>query len=350
MKKLLFATTAIVAVAALNAPAYADISMSGSMKQQIGMANNEEDSKVAEFATFDIQSDSEIAFKYTTSLDNGIKISGAIELEGDGAGIDESSFTIQGDFGSVMIGANDGSGDDFADKPSRGDIGNHDNYIVSRGLNNALGDNAVMDQSGDHQKIKYTTPNLGGLKMGVSYTPEMAQGGGGSMANRVGDASSEIEFGMQYSFDMDGTGVDLAYAFGKEGGDGSTATEGRKGHHASVITKFGDFKAGVAYGRVMGSHESADDDGRALQAGISYSAGAMGVGVYHQKTSTEQAAGGGEDTRVVNGVFLDYDVADGVKFSSAIFNDTMKAGESGVASSTFNTGGWGLIGGLKVSF
>jgi outer membrane protein OmpU len=348
MKKLLFATTAIIAVAALNAPAYADVSVSGSMKQQFGMANNEDDSKVTEFASFDTQQSSEIHFKASTSLDNGLKISAKIEYDGDTASIDESALTIQGEFGSVMIGQDDGSSDDFASGPERGDIGDHKNYIVSRGLNDVLSNDTYFGNSGDYNKIKYTTPNLSGLKAGISYTPDLADGN--TFPDRAGGKSSNIEMGMSYSFDMDSTGVDLAYTYGKEGGDGSTATPGKKGHHASVKTSMGDFSAGLAYGRIMGNHENADDDGRALHAGISYSAGAMGVGVYHQKTSTEQAAGGGEDTRVVNGVFLDYDVADGVKFSSAIFNDTMKAGESGVASSTFNTGGWGLIGGLKVSF
>ncbi len=349
MKKLLFATTAIIAVAALNAPAYADVSVSGSMKQQFGMANNEDDSKVTEFASFDTQQSSEIHFKASTSLDNGLKISAKIEYDGDISAIDESALTIQGEFGSVMIGQDDGSSDDFASGPAKGDLGDHDNYIKNRSLNNALGDDTYYGNSGDHNKIKYTTPNLSGLKAGISYTPDLNTNG--TFPNRYGNESSSIEMGMSYSFDMDGTGVDLAYAYGKEGGDGSTITEGRKGHHLSMKTSFaGGFSAGIAYGRIMGSHEVATDDGRALQAGISYSAGAMGVGVYHQKTSTEQAAGGGEDTRVVNGIFLNYAVADGVKIATAMFNDNMSAGESAVASSTFNTGGWGLIGGLTLSF
>lgn len=348
MKKLLFATTAIIAVAALNAPAYADVSVSGSMKQQFGMANNEDDSKVTEFASFDTHQSSEIHFKASTSLDNGLKISAKIEYDGDAAAIDESALTIQGEFGSVMIGQDDGSSDDFASGPARGDIGDHKNYIVSRGLNDVLSNDTYFGNSGDYNKIKYTTPNLSGLKAGISYTPDLNTDG--TFPNRWGGKSSNIEMGMAYSFDMDGTGVDLAYAYGKEGGDGSTTTPGKKGHHASVKTSMGDFSAGLAYGRIMGNHENADDDGRALQAGISYSAGAMGVGVYHQKTSTEQAAGGGEDTRVVNGIFLNYAVADGVKIATAMFNSSMSAGESAVASSTFNTGGWGLIGGLTLSF
>jgi len=348
MKKLLFATTAIIAVAALNAPAYADISLSGSMKQQFGIANNEEDASNGEYAAFDTQQSSEIHFKASTSLDNGLKISMKMEFDGDISLIDESSMTIQGEFGSVMIGQDDGSGDDFASGPARGAVADHDAYIVKRGINDALGDNTVFDNSGDHNKIKYTTPNLGGLKAGISYTPDLNTNG--TFPNRFGGKSSNIEMGMAYSFDMDGTGVDLAYAYGKEGGDGSTTTPGKKGHHGSVKTSMGDFSAGLAYGRIMGDENVLTDDGHAYQAGISYSAGAMGIGIYHQKSSTEQSAGGSEDTRTVNGVFLNYDVADGVAFAGAIFNDNMKAGEAGKASADYNTGGWGIIGGLTLKF
>jgi outer membrane protein OmpU len=348
MKKLLFATTAIIAVAALNAPAYADVSVSGSMKQQFGMANNEDDSKVTEFASFDTQQSSEIHFKASTSLDNGLKISAKIEYDGDTASIDESALTIQGEFGSVMIGQDDGSSDDFASGPARGDIGDHKNYIVSRGLNDVLSNDTYFGNSGDYNKIKYTTPNLSGLKAGISYTPDLADGN--TFPDRAGGKSSNIEMGMAYSFDMDGTGVDLAYTYGKEGGDGSTTTPGKKGHHASVKTSMGDFSAGLAYGRIMGAEQVLTDDGHAYQAGLSYSAGAMGIGIYHQKSSTEQSAGGSEDTRTVNGVFLNYDVADGVAFAGAIFNDNMKAGEAGKASADYNTGGWGIIGGLTLKF
>ena len=116
MKKFLLGSTAIVAAAAVAAPAVAaekiQLSVGGYMQQYIGFASNESDTGRTDYRSFDVQSDTEIHFAGSTTLDNGLKFAVKVEMEADGedanGSIDESWLEVSSDsFGSLKLGYDD---------------------------------------------------------------------------------------------------------------------------------------------------------------------------------------------------------------------------------------------------
>ncbi|MDA0339458.1 MAG: porin [Proteobacteria bacterium] len=354
MKKALLASTAMFAVAAIASPANAadkiKLGLGGNMKQYVGIVDNEDDSGTTKFASFDVKSSNKVFISGSTTLDNGVKISARMDFNGHKAGTaDEAYMKIQTDFGSLMVGENDGASDDFANNMKRGISGDHDNWIVPRGINRAMGDDSYTAPDGDSNKLNYTTPSINGFQAGVSYSPEIGvSGSGGATPERLADTSSGIGAGASYKGSFSDVGVNLTYAFATALGDGVTTVT--SGHHVGLELSHAGFTAGAAYGRQMGNDVSTDDDGWTYHASISYKSGPMLVGFYHQFESTEQAAGGGEDEVSLNSIFFNYAISDGVKWESMVFNSAYDAGAAGTADSAYNSGGWGVVGGLNLAF
>src|SRR5690606_18861891 len=111
MKKTLLASTALVAVAALAAPASAaekiNVSVGGYMQQWFGWAENDSPAEDG----FDQKNDTEIHFKGSTLLDNGLEVGIQVELEGqtEGDQIDESYLWVEGGFGRLVMGKENGA-------------------------------------------------------------------------------------------------------------------------------------------------------------------------------------------------------------------------------------------------
>jgi len=107
MRKLLLGTTALAAAATLSAnAALADVSISAAQEWHFISHG----SKDAAIDGNSFSQDSEIAFKFSNKTDSGLTIAYTVEMESDAGagGIDESSLTISGGFGSIMLGQNDG--------------------------------------------------------------------------------------------------------------------------------------------------------------------------------------------------------------------------------------------------
>ena len=111
MRKILLATTALVAAGGISA-ASADISISGSSSfnyvtqsvQGAGEDNAEER---------DMSTEVDFSIKASSMLDNGMVATGQLDIhENSDKSIDDSGFTLSGDFGTVGFGglANDAHG------------------------------------------------------------------------------------------------------------------------------------------------------------------------------------------------------------------------------------------------
>ena len=143
MKKQLLTSTALVAagVMAVSGPALANgpkLSVGGSMTQIFGTGSDSAAFEAAQLAGgddgrvgWDVHSDAEIHFNGSVTLDNGIRIRGRVELEGNslpdaGIGanvsnggaaagtsedfIDEHWMRISGSFGELRLGSTDAAG------------------------------------------------------------------------------------------------------------------------------------------------------------------------------------------------------------------------------------------------
>jgi len=199
MRKLLLGTTALAAAATISANvAVADVSISGAYEWKYqSTSSNITANDGTTFAT-----DSEIAFKFSNKTDSGLTIGMVTELESDDAdtAINESSLSISGGFGKIVLGGNDGVGDNYGvastDLPGE--------EIFATGTDGLTILNAdINGLSGDANKISYHMPAMGGLTAGVSF---MNSGAAGS--------ADSTEFGAKYSMSAGGAAITLGVATG----------------------------------------------------------------------------------------------------------------------------------------
>jgi len=199
MRKLLLGTTALAAAATLSANvAVADVSISGYYEWKYQSTSS--DITANDGTTFG--SDSEITFKFSNKTDSGLTVGMTTEMTSDGgdALMDESSVTISGGFGKIILGQNDGASTSYevvstslpAEEIYAG-IGTSNDLV----LTNA----AINNLAGDDNKISYHLPAMGGLTAGVSFQNSGNAG-----------ATDTTEFGAQYSMEAGGAAITLGYA------------------------------------------------------------------------------------------------------------------------------------------
>jgi predicted porin len=236
-RKLMMATTSLAAaLAAAGAQAQTNsvsepikLTLGGyfSMYGAAGFQQSDAGQPGAHRHNFDIQRESEIHFKGETRLDNGLIIGVQVELEGETSAdqIDESYIWFQGDWGRVMLGATNSaayklavgypsvdSAFDSQDPTFRlwsgapvsaagvtpggppnvgGPVG--DPRFAGLGGNGVSSiDGWIPIISNDSEKITYLSPRFGGIRLGLSYTPdntEMETVPGGSVAANGGSGA-----------------------------------------------------------------------------------------------------------------------------------------------------------------
>ena len=121
MKKVLYSTTILAAAASLALGAQdaqakgMKIGVGGYMKSMMGFAEQNGSFESTANATtrvgydsFNLVNDTEVYFRGSTKLDNGMGVSVTIQLESDapkgGSSIDESYMTLKGGFGQLQLG------------------------------------------------------------------------------------------------------------------------------------------------------------------------------------------------------------------------------------------------------
>jgi hypothetical protein len=202
MRKLLLGTTALAAAATLSAnAALADVSISGYYEWKYQSTSS--DITKNDGTTFG--SDSEIAFKFSNKTDSGLDLGLTVEMFSDGDeanNTDEASLSIAGGFGKLVLGQNDGVGDNYgvasSDLPA-------EEIVAGSGTTSGLTiyNADINGLSGDANKISYHLPAMGGLSAGVSF---MNSGAAGS--------KDSTEFGAQYAMDAGGASVTIGFASG----------------------------------------------------------------------------------------------------------------------------------------
>jgi len=259
MKKILFASTALVAASlfGIDAAQAADpikISVGGFSKWWVVGASQSGDytgaltsAKAAypsstagayaiggtsSYNTADVKGDNEIHFKGETALDNGLKVGVFVSLEAGGNGdqttdpIDQSYAWVEGGFGKVMLGTlKNGAAllhvqaPDAASNWGDGGIVTG-NYAVARpaaveGLNQRVGFSSATNTTAiitdnKAEKITYVTPVFAGLTLGATYVPDATtednRGQGTSQAQAYG-------VGAGYARSVGPVGVKLSGGF-----------------------------------------------------------------------------------------------------------------------------------------
>jgi outer membrane protein OmpU len=190
MKKVLFATTALVATAGV---ASADVTLSGSA--EMGIIGG--DMMETQFHT-----DIDVRFTLSGETDNGLTFGATIDLDEEGGfsntnGGPEAVF-ISGNFGTLTMGDTDGAFDWALAEVPAGAGSLTDNSTTHAGWNG----NSRTDGVYDGQIARYDHA-VGGLRFAISA--ELDDAG-------VGDAV--IQLGLGYDLDLGGTtlGIGLGYS------------------------------------------------------------------------------------------------------------------------------------------
>ena len=238
MKKYLYGTTALAAVALAAGPALAEaepLHMELGGYYTVWYAYADPDvaangsTRVGEFSTIQ---NAEVYFKMRGELDNGLKIGGRIELEGESTGdqIDQHYLVLAGGFGEFRLGSINSGRYSYGwntDAPAVG-IGINSGWgsALVNAQNNSgfrfrsVGISTVIDFSNDENKITYFTPRFNGFQLTASWTPRghrttsNSVGQGGSNYFFSGPADEDIintngfDVGISYSGDFDGVGIE----------------------------------------------------------------------------------------------------------------------------------------------
>ncbi len=222
MKKALLATTVLAAVSVAT-PVLAEVTVSGyyrfgwsSYSDDIAVTNVG-NSKVEDSITSTV-TDSEIHIKFSKTTDSGLTYGATFELEGDAAGVDESSLSLSGDFGTFILGSNDYAHDSFITwAPTHYGTYTADDQanlpaprFAKRGILGQSGDpydGGIYDVRApyyagnasytDDKKITYMSPDLSGFKFGVSVTDD------------AGEEKQDISLGASFSGGFGAMGGDM---------------------------------------------------------------------------------------------------------------------------------------------
>jgi len=377
MKKALFSTTALAAAGALafgasDAVAQSkakpmSISVGGFFNSYMGYAEQSGSFESTASATarvgydqFNVINDSEIYFKGSTKLDNGMGVSVVVQLETDqtsnGTQIDESYMTLSGGFGSVILGSTKHASVKMnVDAPSVGGLAlsttDHNNWIIKP---SSVGTSATGTTTGasDAMKVIYMSPTIaGGLSVGASVTPStnavdtMPAVGGNS------GTDSQVYAGVvKYSGKMGGATVSANLAYDETHG---AATASNSAIRTGVSVATGPITVGMSYRDVSSLETGIEGTANSPEKtnymmGIKYTSGAYTIGAAYGHSEMPLASGTqGDDELDKYQLGAEYSMGAGVtltgQFAYLDWSDEL-------TSDANNNSGWALVGGVKVAF
>ena len=345
MKKILIATSALVAVAVAGQAQASEkikLSVGGYMEQWAGIASQDD--------AFDninaFQSDTEVYFTGSTTLDNGIEVGVMIQLEGETSGdqIDEQYLYINGSFGQARMGEGDGAAASMGiTAPAVGPVGVNDGDL-SNWVSVTMPD-TVWD-AGDDPKVTYYTPIMGGFRAGVSYTDSADaknDGPGGDTGQNTTGGMPVVSVGLEYNGDFDGFSLGLS-AVGEHQGSGEWFSVGTN-------VGFGNFTVGGSYAVKADDYGMAEtetakaDDTKTFDVGVAYKMDAASVSLsYANGDFVSDSVGNGSDVDTVD-LGLAYALGAGVDWKTSIFWFNSDAKNGGT-----DNDGYGAVTGIKLSF
>lgn len=368
MKKILLGTTAVVALATMSTEAFAadkiKLGLGGFMRHYVGVSNHDEVANASATYTramkLQQQSNTEVYFRGSTTLDNGLTVAVDIQKEADkstATRTDVSAVTISSDaMGALSIGSTLHASDAFKVRVPNvvgnfdwGDTNNFAGVATASTSNTAAftdsSSSDITNNGGKDGKIVYVSPTFSGITAYGSYTA----GEGGNSNLTVGGGVTRngnqdgYTYGVAYQGEMSGVSVsaDLTHV--------NTATATSENHIGLNLGMAG-FTVGGGYSdfsdtRVANANNT---DGKAWELGVGYATGPYSVSAGYMTAKDAGAvatAGDNKDKKWRLGA--SYDMGAGVALSATYFHSTRDA--EGAAATTKSTVS-GVIAGIEVGF
>ena len=318
MKKQLLSTSALALGVALAAPASAQewkMNWGGFYNSHVGYVSVDSNTPAhagADFDGVDVFSNTEIHFKPSVTLDNGLTFGVDVQMEGTNngggaTGIDESFLTIKGDtLGKIDLGMENSAGYKLTvGAPQvKGGIGINSPSIsgfvpISTGAggnlpwlfrDSGISSYAEVLGNNDVPRISYYTPSFNGLTLGVSYAatgnaPAIAQAsvaGNNNAGNNFGvnrnvGVTDIFDIGLAYSQSFNGVDLDLSARWGTAESN-VVGTDDPEVWNIGASVGFNGFVIGGGYGENdNGGLRNFDSEGWSL--GVTYDiAGPWSIG------------------------------------------------------------------------
>jgi outer membrane protein OmpU len=209
MRKVLFATTALVALGGVSA-ASADISVSGkssfTLTQGSGDGYETDSQSVGTTVDFSISG--------SNTLDNGMTVTGGLDLHETSASvIDDSGFTVSGDFGTLKFG---GYAEDDFGAMAIDVTADEGNAFAKAGAAPVAGEYGFVLPGDEHiaaSDISLTLPSMSGATIMIGMSDGATDSADGTMA------------GISYTMDAGGMGVTIGYGASSTGLNNSDASQ-----------------------------------------------------------------------------------------------------------------------------
>jgi len=369
MKKILYGTTALIAVGAIASTAVAadkiKLGLGGYWRGMAQFGDNDSDAAGADDGLRDhgFGQESEIYFSGSTKLDNGIKFGVAVQLEGETSGdqIDNTWIYSSGSFGRVEYGETWGPSllmayGKVGEKNHTGDFASFTPFVALNGLGfNSYGGSAGLSGL-PVEKLAYYTPRVGGMQVGVSYAPEPKNANAnGARDSDVGNAASVtpatattntvtaasvqrgaemIDMGVNYTGKMGGASVAMSATYWtsntEPAGAGGAGDADVDGYQVGGQVSMNKVKMGASYTK----HN--DLGGRGFdrvnwRVGADYAMGDWSLGATYQKASQDVTATT-EDESTYWSIGAAYNVGPGIQFGGGLigvsFDDATNAAAS----------------------
>ena len=278
MKKVLFATTALVATAGV---ASAEISLSGSAQMGIQGGTN---SLAGVTVVTQFVQDIDITFTMSGTADNGLTFGAAIDADENAANVGTNdagvAIFVSGEFGTLTMGDTDGALDwAMQEVDFNGAASINDDHTVHAGFNG----NGGLDGHFDGQILRYDY-SFGDFAVAISVEQDDNQTATGNFFgaaignNAAVDADPIWGLGVRYtgSFGGGSFGVGLGYQFTNDGFDTIVGSQGVAitGLSGRVALDSG-FSAAVNYSMI--EVDGANNDGTHWGVGASYTFDAITV-------------------------------------------------------------------------
>ncbi|MBB4314374.1 porin [Roseospira marina] len=294
MKKVLFGTTALIAAAAFAGSAQAEkIKLGIGGKQEVWFGFGDvEDNAGETYSSTGMQTDTELYFTGSTTLDNGITVKAVVQMEADQGGgddADETYITMSGGFGALQLGnrqdvvmnqswggSDQGGQDwdeavgDWSPKPAGADLEFGDTLSYSY-------------YSSDDTSVGYTTPSFFGFSGAASYAANSND------RTKFGDWKTEGGYKDMYAvglaFNNEFSGIGIHADVGYWNHDGSASTPDRDLIRGAAALSYAGFELGGAYG--VWDHEGDDNTIDVWQVGAGYENGPYGLDFNYTNINNE---------------------------------------------------------------
>jgi len=312
MRKLLLGTTALAAAATLTTnAALADVSISGMIEWSYNSRSSNQ--AALDGTTFGQDSDMQVTFSNKT--DSGLDLSMQVDFDTDGGAFanDETSLSIAGGFGKVILGYNDAAADAYIIDES--DLIAEDAAPSQMSATIGTSSSLSLPTASDANKITYHLPAMGGLTAGVSFED----------AGEEATSADTTTYGANYAMSAAGASITLGYTTRTT----ENSTQDIDSDNMGIKVVSGDISLILSQGNTESNGEDVHNQG----ASVSYKMpNGMVLGAYTFKSEDDSDT---TEEYSRSGAEVQYTIASGL---TAVINVDDYDYKSGGASTTADSG------------